>query len=537
MDILKKHGTLKKFPIFHNGTGKASVIDLGSNSVKMVNYNVDSTNSYKPYHQESVRVKLAEGLVDGKIQEKYIENTIETLKLFRNIVDFEQIDYLIAVATSAVRDAKNRLEFLKRIKKETNFDFKILSEHEEALYSYTGAIRSLNLPSVVFFDIGGGSLEIVSSKNFEIQKVISLPLGSLRLTQQFSNKSEFSEKSISKMKEYIVNLLPSRESLGILDYKDVILVGVGGTIRALAKYAQAKINYPLTKLHNYHLSFESLDAIRKELLLQTNEKITKIDSIGSARSDTIKAGSMIVSELMKKLEFSSLVVSAQGLREGTLSLSLQYPEEFSGHNIEREHIQELIYLSCQPDVLSEHVEDLVHIFFSMNILSEHERILLAQSIIQIDNLSSFRDVDNVLYTIMDNDSVLSHKEQLIVALSLIYSKKKKKAELLITRFGNILEQSDKKTIKKISTIVSLCDIFHKTGTLVKPKLDAFNSLHLEVFASKNTFPEILLKQACKKIENSLGISIITSVYYQPSHNSDDKYLVTGTSIDKLRHYE
>ena len=70
MDILKKHGTLKKFPIFHNGTGKASVVDLGSNSVKMVNYNVDSTNSYKPYHQESVRVKLAEGLVDGQNSRK-----------------------------------------------------------------------------------------------------------------------------------------------------------------------------------------------------------------------------------------------------------------------------------------------------------------------------------------------------------------------------------------------------------------------------------------------------------------------------------
>ena len=532
MDTLKKHGILKKFPIFHNGTGKASVIDLGSNSVKMVNYNVDSTNSYKPYHQESVRVKLAEGLVDGRIRKKYIENTIETLKLFRNIVDFEQIDYLIAVATSAVRDAKNREEFLERIQKETKFDFEILSEHEEALYSYTGAIRSLNLPSVVFFDIGGGSLEIVSSKNFEIQKVISLPLGSLRLTQQFSNKSEFSEKSISKMKDYIMKLLPTRESLGIVDCEKIILVGVGGTIRALAKYNQEKISYPLTKLHNYNLSFESLDTMRRELLLQTNEKITKIDSIGIARSDTIKAGSILVSELMRKLEFSSLVVSAQGLREGTLSLSLQYPDEFTRHNIEKEHIQELVYLSCQPDVLSEYVEDLVHVFFSMNLLSEQERILLAQCIIQIDKLSSFRDVDNVLYTIMDNDSILSHKEQLIVALSLIYSKKKKKAELLISRFRNILQQPDKKTIKKISTIVSLCDIFRKTGTLVKPKLDVSNSLNLDVFASKNTFPEILLRQACNKIENALGITIILSIYYQTSPKDDNNYLVSGNSIDK-----
>ena len=520
----KKINKLKSFPNSRNGSGKASVIDLGSNSVKMVNYNVDSHNSYKPYHQESVRIKLAEGLIGGIIQESHIEKTIETLKLFRNIVDFEQIDYVLAVATSAVRDAKNKEYFVEKIYKETGFNFKILSEHEEALYSNAGAIRSLNLPSVVFFDIGGGSLEIVSSKNFEIQKVISLPLGSLRLTQQFSSNSEFSAKSITKMKKHVHDLLPTRESLEILDCDDLCLVGVGGTLRAIAKYNQEKINYPLKKLHNYILSFESLDSINEELSHQTVDKIAKIESIGSGRADTIKAGSIVLSELMQKLEFSSLVVSAQGLREGTLSLSLQYPEDFFKHEIDAEHVQELISLSCQPDVLSEYVEDLVRLLFSMNLISDKERILLAQSILQIDKLSSFRDVDNVLYTILDDDSILSHREQIIVALSLIYSKKKKKAESLITRFEQILKQSDKKTIKKISTVVSLCDIFHKTGTLLKPKSEMSNSLNLDVYVSKNTFPEVLLKQACSKMENALGISIKSSIYYQTSEHTPSKPL-------------
>ena len=122
---MKKNTELKKFPTLRDGYGKASVIDLGSNSVKMVNYLVDSNNSYKPYHQESVRVKLAEGLIDGSIQEKYIENTIETLKLFRNIVDFERIDYETAVATSAVRDANNKEYLINKIRNETGFNFKI----------------------------------------------------------------------------------------------------------------------------------------------------------------------------------------------------------------------------------------------------------------------------------------------------------------------------------------------------------------------------------------------------------------------------
>ena len=522
--IAEKNIELKKLPNSRDGSGKASVIDLGSNSVKLVNYNIDSHNTYKPYHQESIRIKLAEGLVDGVIQQKHIEKTLDSLKLFRSIIDFEQIDYVLAVATSAVRDAKNKEDFTEQIQKETGFHFKILSEHEEAIYSHAGAIRSLNLPSTVFFDIGGGSLEIVFSKNFEIQKVISLPLGSLRLTQKFSNDSEFTEKTISEIKMYVQNLLPGRKSLGISNSDSIVLVGVGGTLRAIAKYNQEKTNYPLKKLHNYLLSLDSLKNILNDFSNKNNEDLSKIESIGSGRSDTIKAGLVVVSELMKKLDFSSLIVSAQGLREGTLSLSLQYRQEFSKHEIDISHVEELIQLSCQPDILSEYVEDLVRLLFSMKLISDKERVLLAQSISYIDTLSSFRDVDNVLYTILDNDSILSHREQLIVALSLIYSKKKKKAESLITRFEKILDSADKKTIKKISAVVSLCDISHKTGTLLTSKSDNPDSILLKVHVSKNHFPEVLLNQACKKIENVLGIQVKLAIYYETSEQSKFKPL-------------
>jgi len=217
--------------------------------------------------------------VDGIIQTSHIEKTIDTLKFFRNIIDFEQIDYVIAVATSAVRDAKNKEDFLIKIKNETGFDFKILSEHEEAIYSNAGAIRSLNLPTTIFFDLGGGSLEIVSTKNFEIQKVLSLPLGSLRLTQKFSSDSKFSEQVITEIKNYIQEFLPTREFLGISVSDDVVLVGVGGTLRALAKYDQEKRNYPLKKLHNYPLYLESLSNIIDELSMQNTKKLLKLNQL------------------------------------------------------------------------------------------------------------------------------------------------------------------------------------------------------------------------------------------------------------------
>jgi exopolyphosphatase/guanosine-5'-triphosphate,3'-diphosphate pyrophosphatase len=499
--------------------GIASVLDLGSNSVKLVNYKINSYNDYKPYHQESVRLKLSEGLENGIIKENYIENTIETLKLFRNIVDFERVDYVISVATSAIRDAENRFEILDRIRKETNFDFKILSENAEALYSYTGSIRSLRIPSVLFFDIGGGSLEIVFAKNFEIKKVLSLPLGALKLTQMFSNDPNFQLVDFYKMEQHVIESLPTAETLGISDTDDLVLVGVGGVLRALANYDQHFKNYPLSKLHNYKISYASLDAISKRIRSLPVEKIAKIQSIGSGRADTIRAGNLVITQLMKKLGFDELTVSAHGLREGTLALSLQYPNEFETQNISYQNVKDIIYLSSQIEGLSESVEDLVRLMFSMDLLSEKERVLLSYALFQINKLWSFRDVDNVLYSIMDDDSSLNHREQLIVALALIYSKKRKKVDPLVLRFEQILEINDKKTIKKISSIVSLCDILHKTSVRIKVMAESPDSIVISIFPKTNIFPEVLFRQFCDRIQNTLGISIKINIFYQTSASS------------------
>jgi len=500
--------------------GLASVLDLGSNSVKLVNYKINSYNNYKPYHQESERLKLSEGLEQGVLKELYVEKTIETLKLFRNIVDFEEINYVISVATSAVRDAKNRFEIIDRIYKETGFDFKILSEPQEAIFSYTGAIRSLRIPSVLFFDIGGGSLELVVSRDFEIKKVFSLPLGSLRLSQMFAKNSEFDIIDLYNLEKHVMEMLPSKEELGISDSEDIVLVGVGGVLRALANYDQYLKNYPLSKLHNYEMQLSSLESISKRIRSLPVEKIAKIEAIGSGRADTIRPGLLVIIQVMKKFGFDLLRVSAHGLREGTLALSLQFPKEFENQSIDYDNIKEIIYLSSQMEKLSESVEDLVRLLFSINLLNDHERILLSYSLSQIDKLWSFRDIDNVLYSILDDDSSLSHRDQLISALSLIYSKKKKKADPLFLKYENILELTDKKLIKKISSIVSLCDIFHKTCAKIKVQSETSDSITLSIYPKTNVFPEVLFKQACQRLEDSLGIIIKSNVFYRAESTSN-----------------
>ena len=100
------------------------------------------------------------------------------------------------------------------------------------------------------------------------------------------------------------------------------------------------------------------------------EKIAKIQAIGNGRADTVRAGNLVITQFMKKLGFDKLIVSAHGLREGTLALSLQYPKEFENQKISYENIKNIIYLSSQVEGLSESVEDLVRLMFSMNLFPE-----------------------------------------------------------------------------------------------------------------------------------------------------------------------
>ncbi len=485
---------------------KASVIDLGSNTLKMVSYSAGMHGSYRPYHHESVAVKLAAGMADGAISDSRLAHTIETLESFKSAMGSDRIDHVVAIATSAVREASNREAFLGSVRRETGIDFKVLSEREEALYSYAGAICSMDLPSVVFFDIGGGSIEIVSSRDFEILSVSSLPLGAIRLTQRFSAGGALSAEGLESMRSYVAGRLPSRESLGLSGSDDPVLVGVGGTLRAMVQYDQTTAGYPLPKLHNYAMTSKSVESILRDLVPKTQDELAAIGPIGPGRAHVVHAGLTVISELVKKLGFRSLVMSTRALREGALSLSLRFPGEFAAHKIGDGHVRELIRLSRRPAAFPRHAEELARLLLSMGLFTEREGALLAEAVAQIGMPPAPGGADGALRSILDDDGPLSHRDHLIVALSVACAGAPGEAGNLLSRYGGILEPSDEKTVEKISAAVSLCDVFHKAGTTARPASGAPRSLSMDVCTAGGTFPESLLRRACSRAEDALGIS-------------------------------
>jgi exopolyphosphatase/guanosine-5'-triphosphate,3'-diphosphate pyrophosphatase len=170
---------------------KISVIDLGYNSLKLVNYAVNRDKSFAAYGQISALPRLGEGLDQtGFLADQSIKRTIKALKLFRDIVDLQRVNHVLPVATSAVREAGNKALFLKQAVVETGFGFKVLSEREEAVYSFAGARAALNVEAGLFFDLGGGSLEMVLFENSTIKKILFVPLGGLRLTDLYAGGTE-----------------------------------------------------------------------------------------------------------------------------------------------------------------------------------------------------------------------------------------------------------------------------------------------------------------------------------------------------------
>lgn len=513
---------------------KASVIDLGYNSIKLVNYNIIQKNgNYRSYYDKSIRVKLGEDMhMTNLLRSDAIDRTIESIKYFSDIINIESIEHVIPFATSAVREAENKKIFLQKVEEETGFKFKVLSSEEEAFYSYLGALNSLCIPNCLFFDLGGGSLELVYTENYKIKKIISLPLGSLKLTQKFfSNTTEKNnndrgsfEKSYINLQNYLVESLPSKKDLGIGN-DSITLVGVGGTLRALARYDQLIKEYPLKKLQNYDLEYSSLSIIRNHLYSMSTKEISTIDVIGSNRAETINTGLCIIYLLMSKLNFQNLIVSTNGIREGIV-FDLVRSLKNSTNSVLNSKTRNIKFdksplENCEKTSKSStELPIFINQLLSLEILNNYEYDILKKAILYLSKISNTVSYLGKFYFLLDEDIPnINHKQQVILALSLISICKPKIVSELSENYVSLLRPSSKKKngkkiVEKISICLQLCKILKKIKWI---KIIEFNKENRKMIISimlhkEVKIHELLLKEILKRFEYIFNLSIEYSFF-------------------------
>ena len=484
---------------------RMAVIDVGSNSVKMVCYSADRTGIYRPYHRESSRVRLDE-YGDGIIREHLIVKLIDVLLMFRNIIQYEGVGKVLAVATSAVRSAENRESVILRVSEATGFHLNVLSGDGEALYSYAGAANNLHMPTCMFFDLGGGSMELVSSRNHTIIKALSVPLGALVLTRKFTGEGDFDDVSTRKMRRHVQDTLPSLESMGMLG-NDAILVGVGGTLRTIAKYIQEQTEYPLKKMHNYTMDAQAINAAVDDILSKDTRDLANMYEVGRGRADIIKAGVVTISEVLRKYDFDGIRVCSTGLREGVLAIAARYTS-FDSAGISPYHVRELVRAPSGTPRMPPPVSAMIQSFKSSKLLFDEEPLVLQSAAVNLERLRAFRDADDFLYKLMDIPSVLSHRQQLLASLCLTYSKKPKRTKLLMKRYDTIITGKDEKMIKRLSPILELCDllIISRANSHAQFR-DGVASITIR--RNKSKLPHLMLEAACRDIGDALNIDVTT----------------------------
>jgi exopolyphosphatase/guanosine-5'-triphosphate,3'-diphosphate pyrophosphatase len=294
----------------------AAVIDLGSNSWRLVVYRYVPGGWWRRTGRLQEQVRIAEGLAgSGRLGRAAIARGLETLDLFARYARARGIgaDRLDAVATSAVRDAANRDELLTPARTLTGFDIRVLTAEEEARCAYLAAVNSTTLTDGAVLDLGGGSLQLVAVRDRLAGAFGSWPLGAVRVTERLlPGGGPVSRKELKRARAAVQEELASAGWLGESGPR---LVAVGGAVRALAAADQRGRGLDAAGIQGHVLGAERLRRLVVELA-SVPAPARALPGIKPARADIILAAALVLDAVVDLGGFDGIEVTRAGLREG-----------------------------------------------------------------------------------------------------------------------------------------------------------------------------------------------------------------------------
>lgn len=313
---------IKKIPKKENNEHVVGFMDIGTNAARLLLVRIRSNHSYAIINRQREGVRLGEDeFRNQKLHPEAMKRTILVCRKFAEMARSAGANEIIAVATSASREASNRRMFLKRLREEAGIDVHIISGKEEARLIYLGVSRGIHLGAkqALFIDIGGGSTEIIIGNQRQHKYLDSLKLGAIRLTNMFFKPDEtgpVSRERYEEIREYAGNT-----AVRVLDqlrhYPFDIAIGSSGTIVNLAEIASRMFTEkPMGRQAN--LSYYRLQAVIKELCSLSLAQRRKVPGINPDRADIIIAGAAILDAFMKELEIKEIHISDRSLRNGLL---------------------------------------------------------------------------------------------------------------------------------------------------------------------------------------------------------------------------
>jgi exopolyphosphatase/guanosine-5'-triphosphate,3'-diphosphate pyrophosphatase len=299
-----------------------AVIDVGTNTVRLLVAESDSQGGYRPLFASQEITRLGQGLLpDRELRPEPIQRTIQVLRRFQREAEARGAAYTLAVGTSALREATNRTVFLSRVREQVGLDVSVISGEEEARLTLLGVRAGLpRAPArLVMMDIGGGSTEFLLADGARILTMVSTGLGVVKLTETYLRTDPPTQAELAAIGEAVISRLTRvrAETLRDISPQDVF-VGTAGTVTTLAAIDLRLAMYDPDRVAGHELMRARVASLLQELASLPLADRRQIPGLEPARADVIVAGAMICQVAMDVLGFSRLTVSDGGLREGIL---------------------------------------------------------------------------------------------------------------------------------------------------------------------------------------------------------------------------
>ncbi len=303
-----------------SGAMRLAGVDIGTLTCRLLIANLSPGGQLIEVRSERRILRLGDGVDQTKqLSAVAMDRVLQCLKEWREVIDASHVDAAAAVATSAVRDAENRDEFLDRVKREAGFEVELISGEEEARRTMLGIRSGLpqGVTDVLALDIGGGSTEFILDCPGQPPIVRSIDIGVVRLCERLLHHDPPTDEEVRQAREWVARETKSAVA-GMGNYQTATFVGTAGTITSLAAMAQKLPAYEPARIHNYQLQLDTIQVLEQTLLSRSKADRTGLPGLEKCREEVIAAGAIIIRTVMETLGMASVLVSDLGLREGIL---------------------------------------------------------------------------------------------------------------------------------------------------------------------------------------------------------------------------
>jgi exopolyphosphatase/guanosine-5'-triphosphate,3'-diphosphate pyrophosphatase len=479
-----------------------TIIDIGSNSMRMVVFKKSSRFAFHLLNETKSKVKISQGSYEnnGILQDIPLQRAFDTLKSFLQIAKNLKSRKILCVATSALRDAPNGNDFVKKVSKEIGINIKIIQGQKEA---YFGAISSLNMlcnKSFISVDIGGGSTEFGFVEDKKILQTVSLKIGTVRMQELY-----FKNNDIKGAKEYIIKQLDTLPKTSLQS-----IVGLGGSARALSRIILAKDNYCLNVLHGFEYEVSNnMELFNNIINAKDTETLKKLE-VRKDRYDTIKEGTLIFQTILEYFNIKTVVTSGVGVREGVYLSDIlrtqnhKFPANF---NVSvRSLLDRFTFDDKQTAYLGNNVSKIFDILKPLHNLDEkYKKILITASKLQQIGLALdfYKNTQNSSEFVLNGLQYgFSHQSRVLISTIIKFSKKSLPKDTDLVAFKNLLPKLE--ILQWLSFMISLNIALNSEYSKVQYEY----KLEDEVLNIKSNKDLFIVKKAVIKLATTINISVI-----------------------------